>query len=97
MHPDPRVLLADADRAAGDIVSFTEDMHLETYMGDARTQAAVERKFEIVSEALNRLHGSSPEIAERIPALREIIDFRNLLIHLNCVEPPAVHSGRASS
>ena len=81
MHPDPRVLLADADRAAADIVSFTEGMDRETYVGDARTQAAVERKFEIIGEALNRLQQTCPEIAERIPSLREIVDFRNLLIH----------------
>ena len=30
MRPDPRVLLADADRAAADIVSFTEGMDRET-------------------------------------------------------------------
>ncbi len=81
MRPDPRVLLADVDRAAADIAYFTEDMDRETYVGDARTQAAVERKFEIIGEALNRLHQTRPEIAERIPTLREVVDFRNLLIH----------------
>ncbi len=30
---------------------------------------------------LNRLHGDHPELAERIPRLRRIVDFRNLLIH----------------
>ena len=41
----------------------------------------VDRKFKIIGEALNRLHQAYPEIAERIPPLREIVDFRNLLIH----------------
>ena len=81
MRPDPRILLADVDRAAADIVHFTEDMNRETYVGDVRTQAAVERKFEIIGEALNRLHRTCPEVAERIPPLREVVDFRNLLIH----------------
>ena len=81
MRPDPRILLADADRAAADIVRFTDGMNREAYVGDARTQAAVERKFEIIGEALNRLHRDCPEIAERIPPLREVVDFRNLLIH----------------
>ena len=81
MRPDPRVLLADVDRAAADIARFTEGMDLGTYVGDARTQAAVERKFEIIGEALNRLHQTQAEIAERIPSLREVVDFRNLLIH----------------
>ncbi len=56
MRPDPRILLADADRAAADIVRFTGGMNREAYVGDARTQAAVERKFEIIGEVLNRLH-----------------------------------------
>ena len=81
MRPDPRVLLADADRAGADIESFIEGMSRETFVGDVRTQAAVERKFEIIGEALNRLHQTHPEIAARIPPLREVISFRNLLIH----------------
>ena len=81
MRPDPRVLLADVERAAADIVNFTEGMDSFAYAADTRTQAAVERKFEIIGEALNRLHQIYPELAERIPRLRRIIDFRNLLIH----------------
>ena len=52
------------------------------------TQAAVERKFEIIGEALNRLHQTHPELAERIPRLRRIIDFRNLLIHGDAIVKP---------
>ena len=81
MRPDPRVLLADADRAGADIDRFIEGMDRETYVGDARTQAAVERKFEIIGEALNRLLQDHREIADQIPPLREVVSFRNLLIH----------------
>lgn len=81
MRPDPSALLADVDRAAADIARFVKGMDHETYLGDTRTQAAVERKFEIIGEALNRLRRSSPEVAERIPPLRQAIAFRNLLIH----------------
>lgn len=81
MHRDPRVLLADIEQAGADIARFTEGMDSGAFAGDALTQAAVERKFEIVGEALNRLHGYHPEIARRIPRLRRIVDFRNLLSH----------------
>ena len=81
MPPDPRVLLSDIDRAGADIESFTKDMDAGAYAGDALAQAAVERKFEIIGEALNRLQKARPDIAERIPRFRRIIDFRNLLIH----------------
>ena len=81
MRSDPRILLADVDRAGADIERFIDGLDRETYVGDARTQAAVERKFEIIGEALNRLHQSHPDIADRIPPLREVVSFRNLLIH----------------
>ena len=73
MHLDPRVLLADIDRASAEIECFTEGMDSNAYASEALTQAAVERKFEIVGEALNRLHQSHPELAERIPRLRRIV------------------------
>ena len=81
MRRDARVLLADVERASADIVRFTEGMKRDAYLGDERTQAAVERKFEIIGEALNRLHSDRPELAKRVPQLRRIVDFRNLLIH----------------
>ncbi len=81
MRPDPCVLLADIDQAGSDIASFIEGMDHTAYVADIRTQAAVERKFEVIGEAVNRLHKSHPELAERIPRFRRVIDFRNLLIH----------------
>ena len=81
MRPDPRILLADIQEAGADIEHYLEAMTLENYLKDGRTQAAVERKFEIIGEALNRLHGNHPELARRIPQLRRIVDFRNLLSH----------------
>ena len=81
MQLDPRALLSDIDSAAADIAQYIGGMDSQAYHRDGRTQAAVERKFEIIGEALNRLHQSSPEIAERIPPWRKVVDFRNLLIH----------------
>ena len=77
MPPDPRFLLADIDRAGGDIERFTQGVDSGAYADDTLTQAAVERKFEIIGEALNRLRNSYPRIAERTPRHRRIIDFRN--------------------
>ena len=44
-------------------------------------QAAVERKFEIVGEALNQLAKLDPTLSARIPDLPQIVAFRNQLIH----------------
>jgi uncharacterized protein with HEPN domain len=41
----------------------------------------VEREFIIIGEALKVISQRSPELFERIPEGRQIIDFRNLLTH----------------
>ncbi len=81
MRRDPRVPLWDVEQAGADIERFIEDMDRDVWLQDRRTQAAVERKFEIIGEALNRLHKSHPEHAEQIPDLPRIIGFRNVLAH----------------
>jgi len=77
MSRDPRVLLTDIEQASADIESYIGAMTPEAYLADSRTQAAVERKFEIIGEALNRLHRDHPHLGHRIPQLRRIVDFRN--------------------
>jgi uncharacterized protein with HEPN domain len=49
--------------------------------GDIVLRSAVERQFEIVGEALAQLGRLDAALAERIPDYREIVAFRNILIH----------------
>lgn len=44
-------------------------------------QSAVERKFEIIGEALNQLAKLDEALAARIPDLPQIVAFRHQLIH----------------
>ena len=44
-------------------------------------RAAVERQFEIIGEAMNRLVKVDALVAERISDNQRIIAFRNILIH----------------
>ena len=44
-------------------------------------RAAVERKFEIIGEALSKLSKDDSAIASRISEHARIIAFRNILIH----------------
>ena len=51
------------------------------YAENEIVRAAVERKFEIIGEAMNQLAKRDPVMAQRVPDFRDIISFRNLLIH----------------
>ena len=50
-------------------------------MGSELVQAAVERKFEVIGEALNQLAKLDPSLAAQIADLPQIVAFRNQLIH----------------
>ena len=56
-------------------------MDATAYAGNAMAQAAVERKFEVIGEALNQLAKLDAAMAARIPDLPQIVAFRNQLIH----------------
>ncbi len=81
MQRDPRAFLWDVREAALAIQSFTAGMDAAAYASNAMAQAAVERKFEIIGEALNQLAKVDATLAARIPELPQIVAFRNQLIH----------------
>jgi uncharacterized protein with HEPN domain len=81
MRRDHRAYLWDARRAAEAIADFTRGKSYEAFAQDLLLRSAVERQFEIIGEALSQLARSDPDIAEKIPDLRRIIAFRNILVH----------------
>lgn len=81
MQRDPRAFLWDVREAALAIQSFTEGMDASAYVSNQLVQAAVERKFEVIGEALNQLAKLDPSLAARISDLPQIVAFRNQLIH----------------
>lgn len=81
MQRDPRAFLWDVREAARAIQGFTDGMDATAYARHAMAQAAVERKFEVIGEALNQLAKLDPSMALRIPDLPQIVAFRNQLIH----------------
>jgi len=81
MPHDPRKLLDDILRAATLILKFTSGHTLETYGSDELLRSAVERQFEIVGEALGRLLKAHGSVGAQIGDHRQIIAFRNVLIH----------------
>ena len=81
MERDPALLLWDAKQSVKAILRFTAGCSFEDYAGSEMMRSAVERQFEILGEALNRLRRSAPEMADRISGLRGAIALRNLLSH----------------
>lgn len=81
MQPEARALLWDAHRAVELIQSFVAERAWGDYQGDAMLRSAVERQFEIIGEALNRLSRVDPAVASQIVDLQRIVAFRNVLVH----------------
>jgi uncharacterized protein with HEPN domain len=78
---DPKSLLWDARNAADAIADMTANRSFSDFDTDIILRSAIERQFEIIGEALHQLARLDAALAQRIPDLREIIAFRNLLIH----------------
>lgn len=73
--------LYDILEACNDVQEFVENMSYDSYADSKLTVAAVERKFSIIGEALNRLRENFPGEAEKISDIHKIIGFRNILVH----------------
>ena len=80
---DSKVLkcLLDALQAIEAIQRFTSGVVLDHYLSNEVLQAAIERKFEILGEALKQAADLNPDLARSIPDLRAIIGTRNRIIH----------------
>ena len=81
MQHDPRAYLWDVREAAQAIQSFVAGLDASAYASTALVHSAVERKFEIIGEALGQLARLDPALAARVPNLPQIVAFRNQLIH----------------
>ncbi len=81
MRLEVRKLLEDVRRAAELIARFVEGNTPADYARDPLVRSAVERQFEIIGEALNRLTRTDRSVAQRITHASRIITFRNILSH----------------
>lgn len=73
--------LEDILREAFDIKEFTSGISFEQYSKDRLLKAGMERKLEIIGEALNRIRSIDEDSLEKIREYRNIISFRNILAH----------------
>ncbi|MCP8689379.1 HepT-like ribonuclease domain-containing protein [Marinobacterium sedimentorum] len=73
--------LYDILQAIERIERFASGKTISDYLQDEMLQAAIERQFEIMGEAVNKLSKVSAAIADQLPNKRKMISFRNILIH----------------
>jgi uncharacterized protein with HEPN domain len=81
MNNQTRKLLFDVLESARSIRVWCRDRSFADYQADRQFRRAVEREFEIIGEALNRLLRTDPTAAAHIDQLSKIIRFRNRIIH----------------
>jgi uncharacterized protein with HEPN domain len=68
-------------RACRLLSTFIAGKTLDDYLADALLRSGVERQLIIVGEALSRLIKIEPTAASDISDSRQIIAFRNILVH----------------
>ena len=81
MRPESKGALSDALRAAQDIRRYVGEIEFRDYARDDMLQAAVERKFEIAGEALNRVRRKDPDAFLLVQEYEDVIDLRNVISH----------------
>lgn len=81
MNDEIRKNLIDIIQAGEEIQLFTHCVDFKTYQNSPITQRAVERNFEIIGEALNRIKRIDEGFLAKVTEHDRIIGFRNILIH----------------
>ena len=81
MNDEIRKDLFDILQAAEEIQDFVRGMDFNSYQNSPVTQRAVERDFEIIGEALNRIKKIDERLLRKVSEHDRIIGFRNILIH----------------
>jgi uncharacterized protein with HEPN domain len=90
MRPEAQKLLYDVLSAAAAIEEYLRGKSYDEYEDSGLLQAGVERRFEIIGEAVAQLDKIEPDVAGSLPEHARIIAFRNVLIHAYSGVSPAI-------
>ena len=90
---NPKKYLYDIIDCCEFLLDFTNDKTVDDYKNDRPFRSAVERELQIIGEAIAQLDNVSPETADQISEHRNIIGFRNILVHgYDSLDPETVWS-----
>lgn len=82
MRRDAIVYLEDIRIAASDIVQFTDGLGENYHLAENLVvRLAVERQLITAGEAMTQLAKNFPELVQAVPDWRQVISFRNILVH----------------
>ena len=81
MQRERELYLWDMLRAGQSIERFLRGRTLSEYKANDLLRSAVERKFEVLGEAVNQACALYPELSEEIDLHRNVVAFRNQLSH----------------
>jgi uncharacterized protein with HEPN domain len=81
MNREPVAFLWDIHLACDAIADFTKGLDLQRYEADLLLRSAVERQLQNMGEALSQLSKIDLPLAGRVPRWRQLIGFRNILVH----------------
>ena len=81
MRREAAKYLVDVRDAAAALTRFVADRTREEYLQDELLRSGVQWQFAVIGEAISQLAKIDLDTAERITDDRQIIGFRNILIH----------------
>ena len=81
MQPESPKYLEDIRDSAQFVLDVVSGKSIELFRKDRLLCQAIERNFEIIGEALNKLKKSDPQTIELINYYPRIIAFRSILAH----------------
>ena len=81
MQLEVQKLLYDIQKSGIKIFNFLDGKTYDNYVADDLLRSGVERQFEIIGEALNKLGKIDKQTVSRISDYKKIVAFRNILIH----------------
>jgi uncharacterized protein with HEPN domain len=81
MQPKIKTFLYDIQQACQSLDDFTADKTFADYQRDELLRSGVERKLMIIGEAVYQILHLDPDLESNISQARQIIGFRNVLVH----------------